>query len=325
MKRDPRIDVLKVIGLLCIILAHVDPPIIIFQIRNFDVVLMVLISSYLGIISYNKTNFLKYVKKRFGRLILPVYLFLIFFFIISYLFNILQLDIKTIAASFLLYGGIGYVWIIRIYFLIALLIPLYLFVDKKINKYIHLIVLIIAYIEYEILCYYGVFNNSFLQYLLAYIIPCYLLLYISKSCFEFANKKVAIISLVSLIIFGTIGFYIYKTTGVIQPTQIMKYPFRLYYLSYGLFMSSILIMLLNNEKICNKLSNKLTVFISSNSLWIYLWHILAIFILKKFNISWIIQYILIMVFSLTITYIQSLIVRKIENDRNKNIIKVFKG
>lgn len=36
MKRKQYIDILKVIGLLGIILAHVTPPAVVFQLRNFD-------------------------------------------------------------------------------------------------------------------------------------------------------------------------------------------------------------------------------------------------------------------------------------------------
>ncbi|SFK21637.1 hypothetical protein SAMN04488079_106193 [Methylophaga sulfidovorans] len=42
--RDHRIDLLRFIGLSMIIFAHVGPPSILFQLRNFDVPLMVLIS-----------------------------------------------------------------------------------------------------------------------------------------------------------------------------------------------------------------------------------------------------------------------------------------
>ena len=49
-KRRIDLDILKVIGLLCIIFAHANPPDILFRIRNFDVVLMILISAYLGLI-----------------------------------------------------------------------------------------------------------------------------------------------------------------------------------------------------------------------------------------------------------------------------------
>ena len=41
---------------------------------------------------------------------------------------------------------------------------------------------------------------------------------------------------------------IYKIIGKVQNTKYMKYPFRLYYLSYAFFASSILIMIFRNEK-----------------------------------------------------------------------------
>ena len=59
------IDYLKVIGLLCIILAHICTDATILQIRNFDVPLMVLISGYLAVDSFKRNlkedrSFLKY-------------------------------------------------------------------------------------------------------------------------------------------------------------------------------------------------------------------------------------------------------------------------
>ena len=52
-KRRTDVDIIKVVGLLCIILAHTNPPSVLFQFRNFDVVLMIMVSTYLGIKSYN--------------------------------------------------------------------------------------------------------------------------------------------------------------------------------------------------------------------------------------------------------------------------------
>lgn len=48
MKRIPYLDFLKTIALICIILAHVSPPDSVFMLRNFDVVLMIVISAILG-------------------------------------------------------------------------------------------------------------------------------------------------------------------------------------------------------------------------------------------------------------------------------------
>lgn len=79
MKREKYIDVLKVIGLLGIILAHVQPPEVLFQLRNFDVVLMILVSAYLGLQSKKSEKLISYLIKRFKRLVIPTWIFISFF------------------------------------------------------------------------------------------------------------------------------------------------------------------------------------------------------------------------------------------------------
>jgi fucose 4-O-acetylase-like acetyltransferase len=54
--RDIRLDILKTIEILCIILAHSQPPLWIYQVRNFDVPLMVMVSGTLFAYSSNKKN-----------------------------------------------------------------------------------------------------------------------------------------------------------------------------------------------------------------------------------------------------------------------------
>lgn len=118
------LDIFKVIGLLCIVLAHVFPPQIIFQARNFDVILMIVISSMLFFYSNKQISFWSYVGKRFERLVIPTWIFLAIFFSLSILLFPNYLSLKLVATSFALEGGIGYVWVIRIYFIIACLLRL---------------------------------------------------------------------------------------------------------------------------------------------------------------------------------------------------------
>ena len=113
------IDYLKVIGLFCIILAHVCTNPLIFQIRNFDVPLMVIISGFLAIDSYkrsvkNNNSLLSYYSKRIKRLVIPTWIFLTFYFFIIYIVGggvNFPYDLKTVFGSYLLLDGIGYVWI----------------------------------------------------------------------------------------------------------------------------------------------------------------------------------------------------------------------
>jgi len=73
--RNERIDFLRFLGLCMIILAHVDPSDGLFQLRNFDVPLMVLISGVSFGLSYKGEPYGSYVWKRVKRLLLPVWIF----------------------------------------------------------------------------------------------------------------------------------------------------------------------------------------------------------------------------------------------------------
>ena len=78
--RDLRIDFLKFVGLVMIILAHSGPPGGIFQLRNFDVPLMVFCSGFVFSYGVSYSGYLSYVMARLQRLVIPVWFFLLFFF-----------------------------------------------------------------------------------------------------------------------------------------------------------------------------------------------------------------------------------------------------
>ncbi|HEY9692813.1 MAG TPA: acyltransferase family protein [Oculatellaceae cyanobacterium] len=157
--RDIRFDILKTLGLFCIILAHSNPPKIIFQLRNFDVPLMVIISGTLFSCSFQNQQYslFDYLKKRIPRLLAPVWLFLTFFFISSYfLYTIVgknyPFSFKNIFESFLLLEGIGYVWIIRIFILMAIISPVFFRFYKYLNSDIRFFSIIsLAYACYEVI------------------------------------------------------------------------------------------------------------------------------------------------------------------------------
>ena len=72
-KRLLNIDILKFIGIICIIIAHTNPPKIIFQIRNFDVILMCIISILLFFNSNKKEKYNSYIKKDINKKVLNVF------------------------------------------------------------------------------------------------------------------------------------------------------------------------------------------------------------------------------------------------------------
>ena len=74
VKRDVRIDSMRAIAILLIMLAHVFPPKALSIPRMFDVPLMTfLMGMGMVISSFKKENYLSYVLKRAKRLLLPAF------------------------------------------------------------------------------------------------------------------------------------------------------------------------------------------------------------------------------------------------------------
>lgn len=312
--RNLIIDNLRVLGIFLIILAHSNPPNLIFQVRNFDVVMMVILMTLSYKISSDKRkeiNYINYVNKRIQRLLIPTFLFLIFYFLMSFIMSCFVpehyhfFNQKTIISSFLLLDGFGYIWIIRIYFILSLFLPLLKKISSRIeSNYIYIFLVSFLIVIQEILVSFNYPNNIFFKFLNYYFIDVWgyiLIAAISIRLFSLNKKKVSIISIVIFIIFS---FYFDFTQ-----LQIYKYPPRMYYLLYGFCMTIILYIVLEKFYKCkaNK-ANSVILFISNYSLELYFWHIVYIYILKGINfmddLNWFGYYVVILLVSILATYIQ---------------------
>lgn len=326
-KRRRRIDldILKAIGSLCIILAHTAQNSIILQIRNSDVVLLILISAYLGLLTYKNSSYLHYLFKRFKRLVIPVWILLAVYFIINLVLQFQSISSDAIVDSFILNNGIGYVWIIRIYLLIALLVPVCREVINLKRDFFTISTAVILYILYEALYHFGALDNPTAQYFFAYLIPCYCLIIAAHYLFNASTKKLLIFCILSALTTIALGYYFYKTTGQIQFTQIQKYPFRSYYLSYALFASSLLMLLCRHQKLLALLNKKPLLFISKNSLWIYLWHILFLYLLTPLSLHWLLKFVIVTGLSCLAVFAQSRIVQKLTGKIDQSALDIFTG
>lgn len=129
--RDLSIDVLRWVALTGIILVHIQPTAFWSQLRSFDVPMMVFLSAYcftMGAASIQ--SYKSYYIKRFKRLILPCWFFLAAWFILYYNVSDKPIDWINIGMCFSLLTS-WYVWIIRIFALMAILAP---FVTNRICK-----------------------------------------------------------------------------------------------------------------------------------------------------------------------------------------------
>lgn len=314
VERDKSIDIIRSVGLLCIILAHVNPPFTIFQIRNFDVPLMVFISGYLfG--AKNQTfksirDFATYLWKRFVRLVLPVWAFLTLFYCIQYccpfLFKIDYTQYPNIIlSSYMLMDGFGYVWIIRIFLMIAILGPLCSNIIK--NKW----QLLLYYVSYEVVIHYSEnlfeptiqkYIDQFGTYSLGFLI--FFMLGTQYKNYDLKAKTILFIisMLITIIGLGYTIFYLDKPFDI----GALKYPPRSYYIFYAISIFSIIFWIKPHLKNINA---PILNFIGSSTIWIYLWHILFLFLINFED--WYLNWMIIVSLSMILTYLQQKTIEKI--------------
>ena len=311
MRRDLRLDYIRVIGILLVIMAHTSLNNYVSNIRPFDVAMLVCVAGASYSFSKPITSFkeyLNYLKKRFIRLVIPVWLFLTFYFALTFLLSGEMIySFSTMASTYLLLNGIGYVWIFRIMLMMALINPLLRIISDKINSsFSKALMLELALIFFNellaIICIY-VFGDSILFKIIKMTV-CYFIGYGILSIMGMIFIKLKTNDLVKLcVINGVIvllSTYIY---GVFSPSD-FKYPPMAQFICYGLFACILFYLLFSCKTSSNVTINKAIVWLSKYSLNVYLAHILVIFLSGYFNLEFtpIIHYLVIIGVSISITY-----------------------
>ena len=317
VERDYAIDFLRIVGILLILMAHTflknSEYSLLQEIRSFDVIAMVFVSglSFAQSTRDIKTwsDYFKYVWKRFLRLILPCWIFLSIFFIYSLIlsnwFNIEFLNLKTIFLSYSLISGIGYVWIIRVLFCLAIAAPFIKIIVNRIAKgWINIFIVLFMILLNSVLCYYSseldghlsLIVNTILLPVLGYSLVYWLAISYKKISFWLR------LSFLSALIIFTIVFSIYNG---FHPTG-SKYPPTLVYITYGLSASIFLYELFHLVFLKKNFEYKAIKWLSTNSFTIYFAHI---FIVILFDLSnclvdyWWIEYLIIIFGSIFIAYL----------------------
>lgn len=320
------IDYLKIIGLFLVILAHVSPPLFINQLRSCDVPLLVIVSGYLASCTYsgggNQRGIKEYLWKRFKRLAIPAWIFCCIFLPIRIVFyNVPTFDELIKEFTFQRDSDmLGFMWVIWVYLVCACMIP---FISNiKINKKSVSIIMAI-YVCFELLSKTKLPENRFMYMSIFTIIPYGCMALLGYNLSKIKKTIYWIIGSFSVFVVIAIGLYLHH--GVYVQTDAYKYPAQLYYLSFAVGVSIYLYSFLRNKHLP---TNKMLSFISSSSLWIYLWHILALYAVKMFipdDDKWLFQYVLIIIIAISITYIQNIIIDSLIHKFKIKWLNVFKG
>ena len=334
--REDRIDFIRFIGLSMVIFAHVSPPKLLFQLRNFDVPLLVMVSGMSFQLSYKGGAYKTYVWKRIKRLIFPTWFFLTCYFLTLLIldFNVADLNISKVATSYLLLHGIGYVWIIRVFFLVALVSPLIFSLDKRLKGDISYLTILIALFGVYEVCRYSLMpymESVFLNFLsqqLFYLLP-YSLIFafgvrISKLT---ATTKIMLCMNVFAIFVGAALFLNFQK-GHFVSTQYYKYPPSTYYVSYALLVS--IFIDLTSQKLWaiikeRKQIKNIILFVAQNTIWIYLLHIPFV---KFLQMNFIFKYVVVFSSSAALVWLQvkavnSCLLPRIPNKKVRNNIRTL--
>lgn len=298
-QRDFSIDVLRFTGLIFIILCHVGPPETVFNLRNFDVSMLVFASGlsfaaqgrdYLG----SGQDYLGYIRKRLKRLLLPTWIFLIAYYVLFNLIGILMPD-KGISfstgdyvLSFSLISGIGYVWVFRVYILMAIASPFLYASLKKCRSWIQRTLIVVGMVVAQEALVLLIGDRTgigwmLVKHLIAYMLGYGIIMLAGMLAYQAKNKHLILAG------GGILGIFLsgFCISGYPELAA-YKYPPRLLYTSYGLGISLIVLyvcrilscstMVKANIVKQGKLRciRRLVTWVSKNSLTIYYAHIFVV-------------------------------------------------
>lgn len=318
--RDFSLDILRTVFMLFIVLAHVNPPFIIFQFRTFDVVGLVLLSGMCMNIGSSNSCYFEEQKKRFKRLILPTYasisVILIGTYIVCYLFDAPYFyNINNILTSYMLVDGIGYVWIVRVLLIISMLKPIVGVFAKLNNKAFTICFFVAMLINTVLASVFPLKSNMFcllFNYYVIYTISYFFIACIGIKIKDISNKEkiYLILSAFFILLFYKFCAFVFYNIDLLP---FHKHPPMLDWVLYGLIVTNIL-LLVKGDLVAVLDKFKLRYYVSWFSENCFTFYFMHVFIIKGIHLleyissknylnNWMIRYIFVLFTSLFLTFI----------------------
>lgn len=328
--RNYSLDVLKTIGMVFIVLAHCrGVPDILNYIRNFEVFLLVIVSVVLMYPKYESCTELtrsikKNIDKRIIRLVIPTWFFLtVLFFVLWSISRVngraFPYSMNAVVESYLMINGIGYVWIMLVYCWIAIGVPtLFILFNRYIKKRkLQALFLFVLYVVYELTRYLIIYvmpEGAFQYYLKNTVL--YFAIYVIVSFVPYILKKIEDSMLVKFggcllaVHFIVLALILVNKGNALACMAACKFPPSLFYITYALGISLILLYVLDRINITNGVLKSIFSFISKNSQWVYFNHILMIYVWNEMinTNDWYIMWLFVFVGAIAITKIQRIVI-----------------
>lgn len=280
--RDNKIDYVRALCSLTVIIAHVSAPAWINDIRSFDVVALVLISG-MSLIHTSNDSYSVYLWKRVKKLFIPTALMMIAVFSGSYLacrlLSIHQLySSSQIYRSFLLLneGSMGYVWIVRVYLVIALLSPIVRKLAIKIKSFVMFVIVNAASVALAFglkaalnSIPVGLGHTILMDWVYSGFVYSIIAF---DGMWVISNKSIMPqLTVLSGLLFVLVTVCLSVEAGhfIFDPSS-YKFPPRFYYCIYGIMVGLLLYIIFPQKR------NAVARWVSNHSFSVYLWHIILL-------------------------------------------------
>ncbi len=286
-KRNLEIDILRGIGILAIILIHVNAYFLgdplaktLWNYSEFAVQTFVLISAY--IFFKKKTlislkDFVSYLKKRLVRLVLPYWVFLIFYFLLIAIFDRQDLIFSNIIRQITLTTtGNELNWFVLLFLQFTFLIPLLSYWAQKRKVFFSLYVLAAFSSSLLLISY-----NPGLNFKLFMWLPWSLIVVFTWYVAAYEEKKWFYPT--AIFATGSVYFFLSRLLTTIGRSLLFydeKYPPNLYLLNYGIFATLILFWLIKKGLFDLGFLRKSLIFLGIHSYSIFFIHF---FLVVGFN------------------------------------------
>ncbi len=260
-------------------------------------------------------NYLSYLKKRFLRLLIPYFVFLLFFIPLVYLHDPKHVTPTFLFESVFLLGGVDINWLILLFLYFAALFPILFYLEQK-QKILFYIYSFFAVGSSVLLTFYTFpYDYKYIMWLPWSVIILFAMYFIRL-------RKYNTFPIFSLLISLIICLFFLVVEQLTNHSLILydnKYPPNIYFLSYGIFVTMLLFFM---GKYGDTIFHKFIHFLSIHSYSIYFVHyfilvLISYTVLYKWHFSWYSYFAVVLV----ITFIAQIGINKLLQQvrfRNKN-------
>lgn len=294
MQRNQLIDSLRGFSMIVIIFTHATAYFpsdklvsTLWNWSNFAVPIFIFCSVYLFLkkSSDKPLAVVSFITKRFKRLLIPYYIFLVFFLLTLFFITPEMVTVKYVWQSILVIGGVDINWLVLLFLCLTIILPFFIWSQKK-NPFLFWAFFLLSFGSSIFL----LFEKIPVPYKWIMWLPWSLMLYVTWFYIQFEQKKKILFGffVLSSVIFGLSFAYL---NGV-QHSAILihnKYPPNILYISFGV---AVLLGLVFAEKYLfrQKYILKTVNFFSKYSYPMYFLHYLLLIVFASFigelGLSW---------------------------------------